>query len=89
MSEEKRYAVIREDAHMIYLREQHKRFKGRLPINWEWYNHLKQLAGKKLEVEREYNDRVVLKYPPEMVKVYPDGRKVVAIDLEKIYVRFV
>ena len=86
MSEKKRYAVIREDATELYTKDIIKRFKGRVPPSREWIKTLKKWAGKKLEIAKEYDDRVFLLYPePE---INPDGTKTVGIDLEKKYVIF-
>jgi hypothetical protein len=49
----------------------------------EFKRRLEQLEGVVMDVEKEYNDRIVLKYPPEFVERLPEGRVVTEIDVEK------
>ena len=49
----------------------------------EYSIKISELEGKVFDVGREYDERIVLRYPPELVETTKDGKKVVAIDLEK------
>ena len=82
-----RKARIKENAPEQFYKESVKIFKGGLPKTYlEFHQTLKKWAGKMLEVEKEYDDRVFLKYPNP---VEENGYKIVGIDLEKKFVEFV
>jgi len=53
----------------------------------EFRDHLRKLEGKTFEIVKEYDDRIVLKYPEEMIEEFEPGRSVVSIDLEKYLVK--
>jgi hypothetical protein len=81
-----KWARIKEGASKIFWEKVLKTFRRPelIPPSYrEFKNKLEKLEGKVLEVEKEYDDRVVLKYPPEFIEKLPEGGIVSAIDVEK------
>lgn len=79
-------ARIIKDAPTVFMKEQRKIFRDvSLPKEaQEHYERLQKLAGMTFEIEREYGDRIVLKYPPSLCYPTEDGKGTVcAIDLEQ------
>lgn len=77
----KQYAKIKKDASTLFTREQRKTYRNvPLPREAQRFRELlRKLAGKTFEIDRIYNDRIVLNYPVKIV----DGRGciVTGIDL--------
>jgi hypothetical protein len=85
-------AKIKEDAPRIFWEETLKTFRRaeRIPETYrEFKKRLEELAGKVFEIEREYDDRIQLKYPPELVERLPTGEVITGIDVEKKLVEVV
>lgn len=92
--EKKRFARIKSNASQIFWNRAKKQFNvdedrwdvslvEQIPKTYiDFRKTLQNLANKEFEVDNEYNNRIVLKYPPELQKPFGKG-KVVAIDLEK------
>lgn len=78
-------ARIKKNAPSIFMREHRKLYKNTpLPKTYQsFYELLKQLKGKELEVDYVYPDknanRIVLKYPVPIIK---NGKKIVGIGLD-------
>jgi hypothetical protein len=80
-------ARIKKNAPEIFLKKELKTFKRGLPETYkEYYRLLKELAGKILEVDSTYGDRVVLKYPKAK---NINGLLVTGIDLDRELVDFI
>lgn len=79
-------AKIKKDAPEIFWKQTLEIFRRPefIPKAYrDFKKKLEELAEKEFEVEKEYNNRVVLKYPPELIERLPTGELVTAIDLEK------
>jgi hypothetical protein len=88
-----KHARVKSNAASIFWKKFNRDRNPRAPIpreTSEFGDRLKEISGKTFVVDREYDNRVVLQYPPEMVYPMPNGRgKVVAIDMEKDLVEMV
>lgn len=99
-TEKKRFAKIKANAHNIFWKRVLKDYNVELnrldiPLNRQipqtvidFRKKLGDLANMEMEITKEYNDRIVLKYPPELVKPFGEG-KIVGIDLEKDLVKII
>jgi len=79
-------AKIKKDAPEIFWKDTLEVFRKpeNVPESYRRFKEkLKNLIGIPLEVEKEYNDRIVLKYPEWLIEKLPTGELVTAIDLEK------
>jgi len=96
----KRFAKIKGNASQIFWKKACEDFNVDLsnifvPLNKqipqtyiEFRKLLRNLANKTFEIDREYSDRIVLNYPPELRKPYGKG-EIVGIDLEKSLVKII
>jgi len=78
-----KYAIIKELAFNQYIKDYYKRnnkFPNKVTIDYS--EKLYELGGKKLQIDKRYGNRLVLKYPKRMIK-----RNVIGIDIEKKYVK--
>ena len=78
-----KYAVIKKDAAAIFARKINKMIRPDAPWTKEWssfYNTLKELGGKKMKIEKVYDNRIYLKYTKPRTE---NGMKIVGIDLDR------
>jgi len=79
-------ARIKENAGEIFLKEALKVFKVLPPTYLEYYQRLKDLAGKVFEAEEDGEDRLLLKYDkPKRIK----GCLIVGISVDKRLVEII
>lgn len=79
-------ARIINGADKLFIKK-HSRLVEGLPKSYlEYADILKKLEGVVMSVSREYGERIVLRYPQEIVK---DGKRVMGIDVERDLVELV
>lgn len=92
-------AKIKKNASRLWLKETlkslNKQYLNELPYTYrDYFQKLLALEllsskGESFKVERQYNDRIVLRYSKEIQNLLDIPKEVVAIDIEAKYVEIV